>query len=374
MNSENNSKSPEQLKQEQLNKQQRSIRFAGLNWSFFILIVFGFVAIHYFTGCWQKTAVASLWALAALALGAIVGLLFGIQRVVQNKEEGATKNEINNNLAEVSDWLTKIIVGVGLVELSTLPGKIHKVAQPLADCLAGCVGSQCGLAMALAIIIFYSAVGFLIGFVDYRTLIALMISEADYDVQNPNKTLQQMANQVDEVAAKMQMLSVNQEISKRENKWFELTQSALTAADRAVTNEDKASANGQLKNILSQLQQAQASQPTSRILAILIGRLHEQAGQVQNCLSVLKTTLDKRREAKINPNVDDAALFYNLACYENKIAIAASSEAEKERLRESAWAKLKESCKIDGTNKQEAAIDSYLEGLFDAPNRKQELL
>src|ERR1039458_5970739 len=95
-------------------KKERRKRFVGMNYSFLFFIGIGFLAIYFFTESWHKTAVASLWALAALASGAFAGLLFGIQRV---RPDETSKTEINNNLAEVSDWLTKIIVGVGLIEL-----------------------------------------------------------------------------------------------------------------------------------------------------------------------------------------------------------------------------------------------------------------
>jgi hypothetical protein len=37
----------------------------------------------------------------------------------------------NTNLVEISDWLTKMIVGVGLYQLSTLPGKLRSLeSQP----------------------------------------------------------------------------------------------------------------------------------------------------------------------------------------------------------------------------------------------------
>ncbi len=44
--------------------------------------------------------------------------------------------EINSNLVEVSDWLTKIIVGVGLIELKSLPGSARSMAAFIAPSLA----------------------------------------------------------------------------------------------------------------------------------------------------------------------------------------------------------------------------------------------
>ena len=71
---------------------------------------------------------------AAFLIGALVGFLFGIpksrtdgarQRDERIPESAASLREKywdNANLEEVSDWLTKIIVGLGLVEFGNLTG------------------------------------------------------------------------------------------------------------------------------------------------------------------------------------------------------------------------------------------------------------
>lgn len=138
----------------------------------------------------QHGAVASLWALASLAVGAFVGMLFGIPRMRQTNSTSQADNtadkpemgdkrkyqpEINNNLIEVSDWLTKIIVGLGLVELRELPDKLKIAANPLAECLGG----ECGLALAVGVIIFFLSAGFLVGYINARTFLAVMFRRSD---------------------------------------------------------------------------------------------------------------------------------------------------------------------------------------------------
>ncbi len=64
----------------------------------------------------------SLWALAYCAAGFLVGFLFGIPRVLQGEDvlpgqQPEYRQRVNTNLEQISDWLTKIIVGLGLVEL-----------------------------------------------------------------------------------------------------------------------------------------------------------------------------------------------------------------------------------------------------------------
>ena len=83
-------------------------------------------------------------AASASASGILVGFLFGIPRIVQRdaSQSGvsrpiaqiqSTSLGINTNLTEISDWLTKIIVGVGLVQLNSIPnGAAERAIRPLA--------------------------------------------------------------------------------------------------------------------------------------------------------------------------------------------------------------------------------------------------
>ena len=135
--------------------------------------------------------VAMLVAGAALLSGFLLGFIFAIPRVgsdkgiktasigpgganLSNSDEQSDSVPLNGNLVEISDWLTKIIVGVGLVELKEIPAKMGKLSYYLGPGLrpAQCSGgSSCadflgsGQAVGLAIIIFFCALGFLLGYV-----------------------------------------------------------------------------------------------------------------------------------------------------------------------------------------------------------------
>ncbi len=127
---------------------------------------------------------------AALLSGFLLGFIFGVPRVDGGKPGGSESGTStaagvaadsqsspvtpNSNLVEISDWLTKIIVGVGLVELKTIPDRLGKLSWYLGSGLrpaqcdphlscADSIGS--GQAAGLAIIIFYFALGFLFGYV-----------------------------------------------------------------------------------------------------------------------------------------------------------------------------------------------------------------
>jgi hypothetical protein len=79
---------------------------------------------------------------ASLAGGAAIGFLFGFPRAEKyrfnksnNTDHNSNQNSYsdNTNLEEVSDWLTKIIVGLTLIKLNTIIGWINQSANSIAS-------------------------------------------------------------------------------------------------------------------------------------------------------------------------------------------------------------------------------------------------
>lgn len=76
---------------------------------------------------------------ASGAVGAAIGFLFGLPRAEKFRYVKKDKNEENKdvdysdntNLEEVSDWLTKIIVGITLIKLKTILGWIDNAASSI---------------------------------------------------------------------------------------------------------------------------------------------------------------------------------------------------------------------------------------------------
>jgi hypothetical protein len=91
-----------------------------------------------------------------LLMGVLLGFIFAIPRMAAAKsevekggvsaKEGASQAsaegdtgrttatatiETNSNLVEISDWLTKILVGVSLVEMNKIPGRLKELASYL---------------------------------------------------------------------------------------------------------------------------------------------------------------------------------------------------------------------------------------------------
>src|SRR5205807_4795618 len=115
----------------------------------------------------QSLAVGLLVAGASLACGIFIGFLFGIPRTVQKPQaaDGTTASQsdsgVNTNLEQISDWLTKIIVGVGFVQLSKMPPRIKALVEYMSSAFAD---QKVSPATVLTIMAYFAIFGFLLGY------------------------------------------------------------------------------------------------------------------------------------------------------------------------------------------------------------------
>lgn len=139
---------------------------------------------------------AMLWALASASCGTIIGFLFGIPKILQ-KTNGTLKvpapekeyqTTVNTNLIEISDWLTKIIVGLGLVHLSELPPFVLNKARILSSSLASTDPNHDYLGFSVSVIVTFSCMGFLFGYLATRLYLAAAFSRADQEAMHVSKT------------------------------------------------------------------------------------------------------------------------------------------------------------------------------------------
>ncbi len=127
---------------------------------------------------------AALAAAAPLALGALAGFLFGLPRTLSidaaptpggdGRSRGAVRLAINTNLEQISDWLTKILVGVGLTQLGSLPEQLQSVAEFVATALGDHDGN---VAITAAILVYFFVAGFLAGYLFTRLVLAPIFQE-----------------------------------------------------------------------------------------------------------------------------------------------------------------------------------------------------
>jgi hypothetical protein len=101
-------------------------------------------------------------------MGSLVGFIFGVPR--------ATDQGVNTNIEQISDWLTKILVGAGLVNLRQLPGQIANAGGYVAK---GLDSTKDLSQFAAALLVFFSVEGFLGGYLMTRMFMGGAFRRAD---------------------------------------------------------------------------------------------------------------------------------------------------------------------------------------------------
>jgi hypothetical protein len=80
----------------------------------------------------------------------------------------------NSNLEQVSDWLTKIIVGVSLIQLGPIAGALGKLINHVAGIFGNEMEAQ-NQTMAGGIIGYFAILGFLGGYLSARSVVTLLL-------------------------------------------------------------------------------------------------------------------------------------------------------------------------------------------------------
>jgi hypothetical protein len=139
------------------------------------------------------TTVCIMLAGAALLVGGALGFLFGIPRSLQQegpleRDEGNADSvrltsqtatvgyRVNTNLEQISDWLTKILVGVGLTQINSIPGKLQEVIRYVAKGMGASASDEI---FALSVLLYFVVVGFLFGYLWTRLFLAGALRRAD---------------------------------------------------------------------------------------------------------------------------------------------------------------------------------------------------
>lgn len=162
-----------------------------------LLLAPGFLGLLLVAAWYDAMGSMLLWGSACLLAGGAVGFLFGIPR--SGDKESANKGDShsgvsllaslpsaqraarpNTNLEEVSDWLTKIIVGLGLVHLSSVYENLQKLSLTAAASLS-LTPNDTHRSIAMATIVCFSVAGFIFGYLYTRLFLQGAIGRADQD-------------------------------------------------------------------------------------------------------------------------------------------------------------------------------------------------
>lgn len=262
------------------------------------LAIVVFQALH--VGAWgafvAQAAIMLAISGAAIMVGGLVGFLFGIPRRLQNDDNGkksATEGgetepnervlyEGNTNLEQISDWLTKIIVGVTLVKLSDIVTELSKYGAGVATA----TGRPADAAFAIGLMIFFFIGGFLTGYLWSRLFLGRALTEAESRIRlqkKLDKLQQQAQSDADAIAFARRQLSSG---SSRSQTVDDIEQILTKTSSETLSHVFSLAENNRWRNWESNKEQMERSILIFEALIRLDkqGRYHRNLGQLAYCL------------------------------------------------------------------------------------------
>lgn len=161
-----------------------------------------------------------------------------------------------------------------------------------------------------------------------------------------------------------------------ESKKLAVLADVLTTASAVLDGhtDDDRSVDAERRGVIEKLLALRKDYPTIRTIGIYLARLYIIFEDYPSAIRILTEFLEARRKAGILPDVDDAALLFNRACYRALWGNKQEDPVAKEQLFKDGWNDLKESVKLDPTNLSEAKTDPDLKPLVKAGVREFTLL
>jgi len=189
---------PNQLLQE---NQNQALKFLGK------LLIVGILAIFLNSIRWIPNnvyviedvfSVISLFLLiagASFAIGTFGGFIFGIPRqetftIDEAKSKKLPIHMDNDNLVQISDWLTKILVGVGLTQLHQIGPLLIAVGEYLAVDTKGV--DPVSEILSITLVIYFLVCGFLMSYLWTRLYFKKQLGLADRDYNDLYKEVDEV--------------------------------------------------------------------------------------------------------------------------------------------------------------------------------------
>lgn len=235
-------------------------------------------------------------ATAAVLAGVLMGFLFAIPRTGTAAASDVTNGSNvpdnphpngsrvthlpNTNLEQISDWLTKMMVGLGLTQLGKLPGAVRELQATLVPVL-GTGSGPFGIALVAASLTF--------GFVAAYLFTRLVIST---DLYHAESRLEEIAEDVRRTTKKLE--SNAQEIA-------DVRATALGALARTLVE------NGLFEQAIAEADRALAEDPNLVLGYIEKARALKRLGRLDDALASVNAGLGRWP--------DHGKLLFNRACY-----------------------------------------------------------
>jgi hypothetical protein len=165
---------------------QKSInRLLPLPWLCVIALAVGLVAMLLYALTldakirWGVFGLLTVFGAAAATVGALFGFIFGVPRVVSLAHAAGMAN---TNLEQISDWLTKVLVGATLTQLGHIPSAADSLFKGMAEAMGA---GPSGKGFGGALVIFGLTAGFLASYMATRTSVGwALILGSEYQRSN----------------------------------------------------------------------------------------------------------------------------------------------------------------------------------------------
>jgi hypothetical protein len=272
-NSDNNRKSAD-IQDENLNgkktkNQSRDLEVV-LKWTLYAIGVITVLDLV-FLGCLfsrERIAFAlGTYLLIAVALfvsGGMLGFLFGIPKmektipVIPATSKRTSNFSDNANLEEISDWLTKIIVGLTLVQFNNIKTMLHDGARSINETLG--MTNFNFYVFGYAMIIFYLAAGFLISYFWTRTNYVYILEKGKDDLSKIAALTKENENLKDEkkdLETEKENVETEKQVLTEKFKGVAQRETFLRAISETSNAEfkpiDKSDSNAKLEKIVNEM-------------------------------------------------------------------------------------------------------------------------
>jgi hypothetical protein len=372
-----------------------------------LLLGFGVLIIPYsIQGQWRDVATPLLGAFACLASGGVVGFLFGLPRVSARDDRGAAtptpahvaphpparganaeahppdavpaatviptpmppsprdagdrpdRLRVSRNLEEIADWLTKIVVGLGLVELKNIPGYLESMtAAFVAD-----LGPPCNQSYAMGLIVYFAVMGFLYGYLATRMFVSGGMDRADSQLSRPDR---------ERIAVLEEKLTTVHERGKlTDTKLDEQKEATLINAGVLAWYHFHPGEPG-FETPYSDLKEMVKVYPDHRVFNIVFGNLNMKKRDLVAAIKVAEDAIqaiEARRGVQDPAAVTDVADFrFNLACYRAQMHEDLTDPAKKKAYLDSSFSDLAKSLEKSPANYRDAVTDHDLDPIRRDP-------
>ena len=158
-----------------------------------------------------------LLGVCAGSVGGIIGFLFGIPHSATLSSPATYRP--STNLEQVSDWLTKIIIGVGLVQADEIATRLAVAGR-----LIGTIVPGASPIVPQIIIVAFAALGFFSGYIWTRLYYGGMQVQADHSIQTMLANQSRLADQFGQLQQVQQDIAAQtEELAARTNELDETT-------------------------------------------------------------------------------------------------------------------------------------------------------